>query len=197
MNSPDVFLPVVAITRVSTKAIEAKEGVEVQQESMTLATISFQNLFRLYDKLAGMTGTAMTEAEEFHQIYKLDVVEIPSNRKLARIDRTDRIYKTEAGKFKAIAREVKVLHQKGQPVLLGTVSIEKNEALSNLLAKADIPHQILNAKNNEREAAIIAKAGERGAVTLATNIAGRGTDIVLSEEVKGIRRAVCSRKRTA
>lgn len=166
------------------QAIEAKEGVEVQEESMTLATISFQNYFRLYEKLAGMTGTAQTESEEFHQIYKLDVLEIPSNRSLARIDRPDRIYKTEDGKFKAIAREVKVLHQKGQPVLIGTVSIEKNEKLSNLLKKQGVPHQLLNAKNNEREAAIVAEAGERGGVTLATNIAGRGTDIVLSEEVK-------------
>ncbi len=166
------------------QAIEAKEGVEVQQESMTLATISFQNYFRLYEKLAGMTGTAMTEAEEFHQIYKLDVVEIPPNRPVIREDRSDRIYKTEAGKFKAIVQEVKMLHTKGQPVLIGTVSIEKNELLSKMLTKEGIPHQLLNAKNNEREAAIIAKAGEKGAVTLATNIAGRGTDIVLGEGVK-------------
>jgi preprotein translocase subunit SecA len=166
------------------QAIEAKEGDEVQQESMTQPTISFQNYFRLYDKLAGMTGTAMTEAEEFHQIYKLDVVEVPSNRVLARNDRPDRIYRTEDGKFKAIAREVKMLHTKGQPVLIGTVSIERNEKLANMLKTAGVPHQILNAKNNEREAKIVAAAGERGAVTLATNIAGRGTDIVLSEEVK-------------
>ncbi len=166
------------------QAIEAKEGVEVQQESMTLATISFQNYFRLYEKLAGMTGTALTEAEEFHQIYKLDVVEIPSNRKIMRDDRTDRIYKNEKGKFKAIVNEVKMLHTKGQPVLLGTVSIEKNEMLGNMLAKAGIPHEVLNAKNNEKEAAIVARAGQKGAVTLATNIAGRGTDIVLDEEVK-------------
>ncbi|MES2971525.1 MAG: preprotein translocase subunit SecA [Patescibacteria group bacterium] len=166
------------------QAIEAKEGVEVQEESMTLATISFQNYFRLYDKLSGMTGTAETESEEFHQVYKLDVVQVPSNRKLVRKDRADRIYRTEGGKFKAIAREIASLHHKGQPVLLGTVSIEKNEALSALLTKAKIPHQILNAKNNEREAAIVAKAGQKGAVTLATNIAGRGTDIVLDEETK-------------
>ncbi len=166
------------------QAIEAKEGVEVQQESMTLATISFQNYFRLYEKLAGMTGTALTEAEEFHQIYKLDVVEVPSNRKLARTDRTDRIYRTEQAKFKAIVREVTKLYTKGQPVLIGTVSIEKNETLGNMLNKANIPHQVLNAKNNEREAAIVARAGERGAVTLATNIAGRGTDIVLGSDVK-------------
>ena len=166
------------------QAIEAKEGVEVQQESMTLATISFQNYFRLYEKLAGMTGTAMTESEEFHQIYKLDVVEVPSNRPIARDDRSDRIYKTEVGKFRAIVREVQMLHTKGQPVLIGTASIEKNEALSDALTKAGIPHQVLNAKNNEREAAIVAKAGQKGAVTLATNIAGRGTDIVLGDEVK-------------
>ncbi|HEX4774784.1 MAG TPA: preprotein translocase subunit SecA [Candidatus Saccharimonadales bacterium] len=166
------------------QAIEAKEGVEVQQESMTLATISFQNYFRLYEKLAGMTGTALTEAEEFHQIYKLDVVEVPSNRVLARIDRSDRIYRTEKAKFKAIVQEVQALHTKGQPVLIGTVSIEKNEALGQLLTKSGVPHQVLNAKNNEREAKIVAKAGEKGAVTLATNIAGRGTDIVLDEGIK-------------
>jgi len=166
------------------QAIEAKEGVEVQQESMTLATISFQNYFRLYEKLSGMTGTAVTEAEEFHQIYKLDVVEVPANRKLARNDRPDRIYKNEKGKFKAIVKEVKMLHTKGQPVLLGTVSIEKNELLGSMLTKAGVPHEVLNAKNNEKEAAIVARAGQKGAVTLATNIAGRGTDIVLDEEVK-------------
>ncbi|MBI5906888.1 preprotein translocase subunit SecA [Candidatus Saccharibacteria bacterium] len=166
------------------QAIEAKEGVEVQEESMTLATISFQNYFRLYNKLAGMTGTAMTESEEFHQIYKLNVVEVPANRKLVRQDLPDRIYKTENGKMRAIAAEVKELHKKGQPVLLGTVSIEKNEVLSSMLKSSNVPHQILNAKNNEREAAIVAKAGHKGAVTLATNIAGRGTDIVLGEGVK-------------
>jgi preprotein translocase subunit SecA len=166
------------------QAIEAKEGVEVQQESMTLATISFQNYFRLYEKLAGMTGTALTEAEEFHQIYKLDVVEVPSNKPLKRIDRPDRIYKNEKGKFQAIVNEVKMLHTKGQPVLLGTASIEKNELLGKMLAKAGVPHEVLNAKNNEKEAAIVARAGQQGAVTLATNIAGRGTDIVLGEGVK-------------
>jgi len=166
------------------QAIEAKEGVEVQQESMTLATISFQNYFRLYEKLAGMTGTALTEAEEFHQIYKLDVVDIPSNRPIDRTDRVDRIYRTEKAKFKAIIKEVQALRTKGQPVLIGTVSIEKNEQLGSLLTKAGIPHQVLNAKNNEREASIVAKAGETGAVTLATNIAGRGTDIVLGEGIK-------------
>jgi preprotein translocase subunit SecA len=168
------------------QAIEAKEGVEVQQESMTLATISFQNYFRLYEKLSGMTGTALTESEEFHQIYKLDTIEIPSNRPIIRVDRPDRIYKTEKGKYRAIVKEVKVLHEKGQPVLLGTVSIEKNELLARLLAKENVPHQVLNAKNNEREATIVARAGEKGAVTLATNIAGRGTDIVLGDGVKDL-----------
>lgn len=166
------------------QAIEAKEGIEIQEESMTLATISFQNYFRLYDKLSGMTGTASTEAEEFHQVYKIDVVEIPPNRPLIRDDRPDRIYRTEAGKFREIITEVKKLNKKGQPVLIGSVSIEKNEVLSGLLKKAVVPHQVLNAKNNEREAAIIAKAGQKGAVTLATNIAGRGTDIVLDEDAK-------------
>lgn len=165
------------------QAIEAKEGVEVQEESMTLATISFQNYFRLYEKLSGMTGTAMTEAEEFHQIYKLEVVEIPSNKAIARDDLTDRIYRSELGKFKAIAEEIRERNAAGQPVLIGTATIEKNELLHNLLKKAGISHQVLNAKNNEREAAIVAKAGEKGAVTLATNIAGRGTDIVLGEGV--------------
>jgi preprotein translocase subunit SecA len=168
------------------QAIEAKEGVEVQEESTTLATITFQNYFRLYSKLAGMTGTALTESEEFHQIYKLDTVAIPTNKPMIRIDRPDRIYRSEDAKFRAIVREVQMLHSKGQPVLLGTASIEKNELLSALLKKAKIPHQMLNAKNNEREAGTIAKAGNKGAVTLATNIAGRGTDIVLGEGVVGL-----------
>ncbi len=166
------------------QAIEAKENVEVQEESMTLATISFQNYFRLYDKLSGMTGTASTEAEEFHQIYKLEVVEIPSNKTVARVDLTDRIYRSEMGKFKAIIKEVKALNAKGQPVLIGTNSIEKNEVLGDLLKKAGLKYNLLNAKNNEKEAAVVAKAGQKGAITLATNIAGRGTDIVLDEEAK-------------
>ncbi|MDQ5971875.1 MAG: preprotein translocase subunit SecA [Patescibacteria group bacterium] len=166
------------------QAIEAKESVDVQEESMTLATISFQNYFRLYEKLSGMTGTAETESEEFHQIYELSVLQIPSNKKVIREDRPDRIYKSEEGKFAAIIKEVRVLQQKGQPVLIGSASIEKNERLAQLLKKSGIKHEILNAKNNEREAAIVAKAGQKGAVTLATNIAGRGTDIMLDEDVK-------------
>ena len=165
------------------QAIEAKEGVEVKEETMTLATISFQNYFRLYKKLAGMTGTAKTEEEEFHQVYKMDVVEVPTNRNLQRKDLPDKIYKTEGGKFRAIVEQVKELHERGQPVLLGTVSIEKNEILSRLLKGANIPHEVLNAKSHEREALIVAKAGEKGGVTLATNIAGRGTDIVLGEGI--------------
>ncbi|MEX0932244.1 MAG: preprotein translocase subunit SecA, partial [Candidatus Saccharimonadales bacterium] len=165
------------------QAIEAKEGVVVQQESMTLATISFQNFFRLYNKLAGMTGTAETEAEEFHSIYGLDVAVIPTNMPNQREDKPDRIYKTEAGKVRAIAQEIKKLQKKGQPVLIGTASIEKNEFLSIALREAGVEHDVLNAKNNEREAAIVAEAGQKGSVTLATNIAGRGTDIVLGEGV--------------
>ncbi len=166
------------------QAIEAKESVTVQEESMTLATISFQNYFRLYTKLSGMTGTALTEREEFHQIYKLEVAEIPTNKKLIRKDLADKIYKTKAAKTKAIVSAVKELHEKGQPVLIGTVAIENNQEISQALTKAKVPHQVLNAKNNESEAQIVAKAGQVGAVTLATNIAGRGTDIVLGEGVR-------------
>lgn len=166
------------------QAIEAKEGVNVQAESQTLATITFQNYFRLYNKLSGMTGTAQTEAEEFAKIYKLEVTQIPTHRPMIRKDLKDRIYKSEEAKFNAVVAEVQERIGKGQPVLLGTASIEKNEILSNLLAKAGVSHEVLNAKNNEREAEIIALAGQKSAVTLATNIAGRGTDIVLGEGVK-------------
>ena len=166
------------------QAIEAKEGVVVKQESMTLATISFQNFFRLYKKLSGMTGTAFTEAEEFQQIYALDVIQIPPNKPIARVDKDDLIYKTKAGKLRAIAAEIKKYHEKGQPVLVGSGSIANNEEIARYLEAEHIPFEILNAKNNEREAAIIAKAGEKGAVTLATNMAGRGTDIKLGEGVK-------------
>ncbi len=166
------------------QAIEAKEGVPVLQESMTLATISFQNYFRLYKKLSGMTGTAFTEAEEFQQIYELDVVVVPPNRKVARIDHPDLIFKTERGKLKAVAEAIKAYHAEGRPVLVGSGSISKNELIADWLDKEGIKYEILNAKNNEREAAIIEKAGEKGAITLATNIAGRGTDIKLGKGVK-------------
>lgn len=166
------------------QAIEAKEHVAVLQESMTLATISFQNYFRLYKKLSGMTGTAFTEAEEFQQIYGLDVVQVPPNKPLVREDKPDKIFKSETGKIKALVEDVRQLHEAGRPVLIGSASIAKNELISTSLKKAKIPHELLNAKNNEREAAIVAGAGQKGAVTLATNIAGRGTDIVLTDETR-------------
>ena len=161
------------------QAIEAKERVTVAGESKTLATITFQNFFRLYDKLSGMTGTALTEEEEFASIYRLDVVEIPTNKPVIRKDQSDVVYKTEAGKFRAIIRQVQQCHAKGQPVLVGTVSIEKSEILSKLLKRTGVPHNVLNAKFHEQEAQIVAQAGKLGAVTIATNMAGRGTDIVL------------------
>ena len=164
------------------QAIEAKEGVPIQRESKTLATVSLQNYFRMYEKLSGMTGTAITEAEEFHKIYKLDVVVIPTNRQMIRLDHADSIYKTGRAKLAAVAQEIEAAHKKGQPVLVGTTSIEKNEIVSELLRRRGIKHELLNAKNHEREAEIISKAGEIGAVTVATNMAGRGVDIILGGE---------------
>lgn len=164
------------------QAIEAKENVPIQRESKTLATVSLQNYFRMYDRLAGMTGTAATEAEEFHQIYKLDVVTIPTNNTVSRIDHQDLIYKTQRSKYAAIADEIEKIHKTGQPILIGTTSIDKNEIISQTLKRRGIKHEVLNAKNHEREADIIAKAGEKGAVTVATNMAGRGVDIILGGE---------------
>ncbi len=161
------------------QAIEAKESVDIKQESQTLATITFQNLFRMYGKLAGMTGTAATEAEELHKIYKLDVVVIPTNRPMVRRDAVDRVYKNERGKFMAVVADIRERHERGQPILAGTISIAKNEVLASLLEQEGIPYQMLNAKNHEREAATIAQAGKKGTVTIATNMAGRGVDIIL------------------
>ena len=161
------------------QAIEAKEGVKVEKESKTLATITFQNFFRLYNKLSGMTGTALTEEEEFQQIYKLDVIEVPTNKPIARIDAPDSVYKTENGKFLAVIEKIKECNEKGQPVLVGTVNIDKSEKLSGMLKRAGIKHEVLNAKFHAKEAEIVAQAGKKGAVTIATNMAGRGTDIIL------------------
>jgi preprotein translocase subunit SecA len=161
------------------QALEAKERIEIKDENQTLATITLQNYFRLYETISGMTGTAMTEAAEFHQIYKLGVVPIPTNREMQRIDQADLVYKTELGKFMAVTQDIVERHRKGQPVLVGTVSVEKSEELSALLKKSGVPHEVLNAKHHEREASIIARAGVKGAVTVATNMAGRGTDIML------------------
>ncbi len=161
------------------QALEAKERIEIKDENQTLATITLQNYFRLYEKISGMTGTASTEASEFHQIYKLGVIPIPTNREMIRLDQADLVYKSEAGKFSALTQDIVERHRKGQPVLVGTVSVEKSEELSGYLRKAGVPHEVLNAKHHEREAAIIARAGATGAVTVATNMAGRGTDIML------------------
>lgn len=165
------------------QAIEAKEGLEVQRESQTLASITFQNYFRMYNKLSGMTGTAKTEEDEFLKIYKLPVIVIPTNRPIARIDHPDVIYKTKRAKYKAVANDVEAIHQKGQPVLIGTTSITQSEELSRILSQRNIPHNVLNAKFHEQEAEIIADAGQKSAVTIATNMAGRGTDIKLGEGV--------------
>ena len=171
------------------QAIEAKEGVKVAQESKTLATITFQNYFRLYTKLSGMTGTAMTEEDEFREIYKLDVIAIPTNRPVQRIDHTDLIYRTEKGKYKAIIEQIAECHEKGQPVLVGTISIEKSELLSSMLKRKGIKHEVLNAKYHAKEAEIVAQAGKLGAVTIATNMAGRGTDIVLGGNAEFLAKA--------
>ena len=165
------------------QAIEAKEGVRIERESQTLATITFQNYFRMYEKLAGMTGTAATEEEEFRKIYGMDVVVIPTHMPMIREDQPDVIYRTEEGKFQAVVEDIVERHRKGQPVLVGTISIEKSEKLSRMLSRRGVSHQVLNAKHHEKEAQIIAQAGQKGAVTIATNMAGRGTDIVLGEGV--------------
>ena len=171
------------------QAIEAKEGVEIEEENQTLATITFQNFFRIYKKLAGMTGTADTEAEEFHKIYKLDVIVIPTNRPMVRSDDHDVVYKNERGKFRAVVDEIEDCHERGQPVLVGTVSVEKSEVVASLLRKKGIPHNVLNAKQHEREAFVVAQAGRKGAVTISTNMAGRGTDIILGGNPEMMARA--------
>ncbi len=169
--------------------IEAKEGVEVQEENQTLATISYQNYFRIYKKLAGMTGTADTEAEEFHKIYKLDVTVVPTNKPMLRKDNDDVVYKNERGKFRAVVDEIVDCHKRGQPVLVGTVSVEKSEVVASLLRKKQIPHSVLNAKQHEKEAHVVAQAGRKGAVTISTNMAGRGTDIILGGNAEFMARA--------
>ena len=176
------------------QAIEAKEHVKVERESKTLATITFQNYFRQYEKLSGMTGTALTEEEEFREIYKLDVIEVPTNKPMVRKDYHDSIYKTEEGKFKSVIEQIVRCHEKGQPVLVGTISIEKSERLSQMLRKRGIRHEVLNAKYHEKEAEIIAQAGKKGAVTIATNMAGRGTDIVLGGNAEYLSKAEMRKK---
>src|SRR3954470_2762084 len=171
------------------QAIEAKEGVEIQEENQTLATISYQNYFRIYKKLAGMTGTADTEAEEFHKIYKLDVAVVPTNRPMVRQDHHDVVYKNERGKFRAVLEDIEDCYKRGQPVLVGTVSVEKSEVVASMLRKKNIPHNVLNAKQHEREAHIVAQAGRKGSITISTNMAGRGTDIILGGNPEFMARA--------
>ena len=171
------------------QAIEAKEGVVIEEENQTLATITYQNFFRMYDKLSGMTGTADTEAAEFHHIYKLDVVVVPTNKPIQRKDEPDLIYKNEKGKFRAVTHEIEESHAKGQPVLVGTTSVEKSEIVASQLRKKNIPFEVLNAKQHEREALVVAQAGRKGAITISTNMAGRGTDIVLGGNAEHLTRA--------
>ena len=168
------------------QAIEAKEGVKIQRESQTLATITFQNYFRMYEKLAGMTGTAKTEENEFLKIYKLPVIVVPTNKPVIRMDEPDLIFKTKRAKYRAVAKAVDEIHTTGRPILIGTTSITQSEELSDLLKKHGVPHNVLNAKYHEKEAEIIKDAGQMGAVTIATNMAGRGTDILLGEGVKDL-----------
>ena len=179
------------------QAVEAKEGVKIEAENITVATVTIQNYFRMYERLAGMTGTASTEANEFGEIYKLEVVSIPTNVPMIRNDQNDVVFKTKEEKFAAVADDIAERHQKGQPVLVGTISIEISEMLSNQLVAKGIPHNVLNAKQHEREAEIIVDAGQKGAVTIATNMAGRGVDIKLGEGVPGGRRPVRARHRAA
>src|ERR1700735_3773402 len=179
------------------QAIEAKEGVKIERENQTLATITFQNYFRMYSKLSGMTGTAETEAAEFEKIYKLDVTVIPTNRPMIRKENQDIVYRTEEEKFRNAAKEIKEFQQRGQPVLVGTISVEKSEKLSNLLKKNGVPHEVLNAKNHSREALIVAQAGRKGAVTVSTNMAGRGTDILLGGNAEFMTKEACLKEKVA